>query len=79
MSNVFSDVSVQNISCAVDQCVGTDSDWSKTGREVVMLDKECVVLPRSSITGQDGIAGFAGQILAAERRKEAFVQQKPEV
>lgn len=50
---------------AVAQHVGTDSDWCKTGRKI-MLDKEYMVLPRSSITAQDGIAEFVGQILGEE-------------
>lgn len=63
---------------AVDQCVGTDSDWCQIGRKI-MLDKEYMVLPTSSITAQGVIAEFVGHILGGGRKEETSVQQKPKV
>lgn len=44
-----------------------------------MLDKECMVLPRSSISAQDWMAEFVGQILGGakeeEKKKKKFYQK----
>lgn len=45
-----------------------------------MLDKECMVLPRSSISAQDWMAEFVGQILGGakeeEKKKKNFTRRR---